>query len=161
MLTAIFGMFHVNKIYAQGRESSLSSNKAHRAAGTGESSERNTCSTPAHLSLKPFSHPGKDTSICMCDNCCSSSSKELSLERAVCWPPWCDPRDGPCALTPPKQLCWQWGFLWLQTLVLAELTFFSLHFFLSACFPSARWRWVNEFSVSSRRLMAAAVWLFC
>lgn len=71
------------------------------------------------------------------------------LLRGQCWPPWCDPRDGPCASHFPKQLCWQWGFpLWLQTLVLAELTFFSLHFFLSACFSVHTLTSVNEFSVS-------------
>lgn len=160
MLTAIFGMFHVNKIYAQGRESSLSSNK-HIEQRVRVNLQKETSVPRLRISRWNPSLIRVTLRTCMCDNRCSSSSKELSS-----WEGSVDPRGvihgTGHVLLPPKQLCWQWGFLsdcrrwfWLNWL------FFPYTFSLSACFSIRTLTSVNEFSVSSRRLMAAAVWLFC
>lgn len=77
MLAAVFGMLHVNKIYAQGREKSLSSNKHI------EQHVRVNLQKEAPVRRLPISRWNPSLvcvtlRTCACNNCCSSSSEEPS-----------------------------------------------------------------------------------
>ena len=160
MLAAVFGMLHVNKIYAQGREKSLSSNNHI------EQHVRVNLQKEAPVPRLPISRWNPSLvrvtlRTCACNNRCSSSSEEPSS-----WEGSADLHGvihgADQALLPPKQLCWQRSFLsdcrrWFGL----NWLFLSYTFSLSACFSVRMLTSVNEFSVSSHWLVAAAVWLFC